>query len=630
MVGRLRWDTGRTGRRRAMLSMPLLLALLLPTVVGAPGVRPGITATMDATPGLYTNPLHIHLTASGPFESCADPSIIRGQQPGDSFWYIYCTDNPLNGADRAASGRLNDHYLPILRSRDLTHWTYVGDALSAPPAWFAAFSGLWAPDIQYFNGRYYLYYTVVGTLRAGRESVIGVATAPTPTGPWIDSGGPVVESQPAPDGGGARRWVFDSAVVADDAGRRFIFYGSFVGGISARRLSDDGLHADPAGDVPIASASRYEAVSVVKHGASFYLFASAGECCNGPLSGYGVFVGRSSDILGPYTDREGVPLLSGQVGGTPVLSANGNRWVGPGGNAVFTDESGQDWVLYHAIDRTDPYFAGSTATKRPALLDRLDWVDGWPVVHGGLGPSDTPQPTPKSRRDAVAIPSIVARQPDTPGPLDRAFTVDFTTLLSGPGDANAADSGPAWEWIRPPATDTVELVDGTLRFATQAGDLADHTASVLTLPAPAGDYILETRVGLDLPPEGCCQNFVQAGLVVYGDDDNYVKLVHLSINETRQVVFTKAVGPAPPRTPRAGNAVVGPVAALTYLRIVKRTQANEETYTAYSSRDGATWLQGSTWTATLGGDARLGLVAMGGTGYTATFDYLRIAPMPSP
>ncbi|MEP6642334.1 MAG: family 43 glycosylhydrolase, partial [Gaiellales bacterium] len=490
-----------------MLTVPLLLAVLLPTIVWAPGVRPGITASMDATPGLYTNPLHIHPTASGPFESCADPSIIRGQQPGDPFWYIYCTDNPLNGTDRAASGRLNDHYLPILRSRDLTHWTYVGDALGAPPPWFAGFSGLWAPDIQYFNGRYYLYYTVVGPLRSGRESVIGVATAPTPTGPWTDSGGPVIESQPTPDGG-ARRWVFDSAVVADDAGRRYIFYGSFVGGISARRLSDDGLHADPAGDVPIASASRYEAVSVVKHGASFYLFASAGECCNGPLSGYGVFVGRSSNILGPYTDREGVPLLGGQVGGTPVLGANGNRWVGPGGNAVFTDESGQDWVLYHAIDRADPYFAGGTATKRPMLLDRLDWADGWPVVNGGLGPSDTPQPAPTARRGAAAAPAIVAPPPDASGPLDRGRMVDFATLLTGPDVPESETPFGAWEWIRPPATDTVELVDGTLRVATQAGDLTDHTASLLSLPTPAGDYIVETRVGLDLPPEGCCQNFV--------------------------------------------------------------------------------------------------------------------------
>ena len=49
--------------------------------------------------------------------------------------------------------------------------------------------------------------------------------------------------------------------------------------------------------------------------------------------------------------RTGASLLAGQVGGTPVISMNGNRWVGPGHNAIFTDFEGQDWFVYHAVDR---------------------------------------------------------------------------------------------------------------------------------------------------------------------------------------------------------------------------------------------------------------------------------------
>lgn len=627
----------RRGGQRVLPSPPLLIALalvvILPASIGAPGIwraRTDITGSATRSPGHYTNPLRIQQTDAGPFESCADPSIIRGQQPGDPFWYVYCTDNPLNGADRAANGRLNDRYIPILRSRDLVEWTYVGDAIDGPPPWFTGFAGLWAPDIQYISGRYYLYYTVVGTLRSGRDSAIGVATAPAPTGPWTDSGGPVVESQPAPGGGGARRWVFDSAVVADDAGQRFIFYGSFVGGVSARRLSADGLHTDPATDVLIASANRYEAAVVVRHGGYYFLFASAGECCNGPLSGYGVFVGRATSVLGPYTDRAGVPLLGGQVGGTPVLSANGNRWIGPGGTAPFTDASGRDWVLYHAVDRTDPYFGGSTATKRPALMDRLDWIDGWPVVHGGRGPSATPQPAPSAQPGTISAAAVVIPPLAAPASLERAFTADFSGLLASSEASDPPEPVVPWEWIRQPSDDAIAIVDGTLRVATQEGDLTDHTASVLTLRAPAGDYIVETRVGLDVPTNGCCQEMVQAGLVIYSDDDTYLKLVPLAREETRQIIFAKSVAPSGPRAPRVGNTVVGPAGTWTYLRIVKRTQGGEETYTAYSSRDGVTWDQGSTWIAALGDDARLGLVAMGGAGYTASFDYLRIAAQPTP
>src|SRR3712207_8230860 len=39
----------------------------------------------------------------------------------------------------------------------------------------------------------------------------------------------------------------------------------------------------------------------------------------------------------------------------------------------------QDWVIYHAIDRNDPYRGGSPLgdfpVKRPVVLDPLDWLD---------------------------------------------------------------------------------------------------------------------------------------------------------------------------------------------------------------------------------------------------------------
>ncbi len=621
MIRRSRSRIARGLRARFRPPARVIVAALLIATVWA---SPTELARSDTTAGTYTNPLSIETTAAGPFESCPDPAIIRGRQPGDTFWYLYCTTNPLNDADRATNGRLNSHFLPMLRSRDVVHWEYVGDAFSQRPSWLAGFSGLWAPDIQFFNGRYYLYYTTNATQLPGRGSAIGVATSESPTGPWTDSGGPVVEPQPAPAGSRFGRWVYDPAVATDDAGQRYLVYGSFVGGISARRLSADGLQTEPASDVPVAAANRYEGVSIVRHADYYYLFASSGECCNGPLSGYSVLVGRSASILGPYTDREGVSLLAGQVGGTPVLSANGNRWIGPGHNTLFTDFAGQDWILYHAVERDDPYFAGTTTTKRPPLLDRLDWHDGWPVVHGGLGPSDTPQPAPAAQPGDAPRSALDFHQAQWPGWLDRARSVEFSALPSGAIGATLMSLSGPWQWVRPPATDTVSLIDGTLRFPTQTGGIEDHAAGILAEPEPPGEYAVETRVWLDVPPDGCCQNFVQAGLVVYGDDGNYLKLVHLSREQTRQVVFTKAIDPVPPRYPREGNTVVGPAGAWTYLRIEKRIRAGEGTYTAYSSRDGVAWTQGGAWTDALGRDARIGLVAMGGVGFTANFDYVRV------
>ncbi|MDF2745396.1 MAG: glycoside hydrolase family 43, partial [Actinomycetia bacterium] len=134
---------------------------------------------------------------------------------------------------------------------------------------------------------------------------------------------------------------------------------------------------------------------VVRHGRWYYLFASEANCCAGPTTGYTVFAGRSASPRGPFTDRDGISLLTSRVGGTIVVTPNGNTWVGTGHNAVVTDLAGQDWFVYHAIDRRDPFLDEPFGiNERPMLLDRLDWVDGWPTVRAGRWASEGPQRAP--------------------------------------------------------------------------------------------------------------------------------------------------------------------------------------------------------------------------------------------
>jgi arabinan endo-1,5-alpha-L-arabinosidase len=563
----------------------------------------------------YTNPLPIQIPGDGMVESCADPSLIRGQTPGDQYWYMYCTTDPLNDSDKTGSN-FNFRLIPMLRSLDLVNWTYMGDAFNARPGWVADDAGLWAPEIKFLNGQYYLYYTASWTDLPGGGSAIGVATSPSPLGPWTDSGTPAVEPHGAdccgPD---SRRWVFDPDVVKDN-GQLYIFYGSYFGGISARKLSTDGLRSDPTSQKLIAIPNRYEGTEIVKHGNYWYLFASATNCCNGPLTGYSVFVGRSRDALGPYKDREGASFLAGRVGGTPVLSMNGNRWVGPGHNSVFEDLNGQWWTVYHAVDRHDPYFASDPGfTKRPVLLDRVDWVDGWPLVRGGFWASDSPQPVPAAQPNMKINGDLTLATDDQPGDPLPAFSDEFNGAL-----------GTQWSWVREPDPSVYSVSDETFNFNTQPADLFvdSNNASVLKEQAPSGDYVVETKVQLNLAAEGCCWNFVQAGLVIYGDDDNYLKLVHVSIWETRQTEFAKELAPVPEEYPRYGNTVVAAPGDWTYLRIVKQNQAGEEHYTAYTSTDGEHWVRGGTWTHQLGSAANIGLVSMGGSGFTANFDYVHV------
>ena len=560
-------------------------------------------------PGTFRNPLTLDVGDGELAETCADPVVIRGQTPGDRYWYLYCTTDPLNDADRLANGDFNFRLIPTFRSLDLVNWDYQGDAFTERPAWVGDAAGLWAPEVSYFNGQYYLYYTAPETDTGG--SAIGVATSSSPTGPWTDAGGPVVA--PRPDGSNYF-WTYDAEVLEAN-GKRYLYFGSYYGGVFVRELSADGLTSLPETQTQVTIANRYEGTQIIRRGGYYYLLASVTNCCNGPLTGYSVFAGRSRSPLGPFVDKEGVSLLAGRVGGTPVISLNGNRWVGPGHNDTVRDFSGQDWLVYHAADREDPYFAGAVGfTKRPVLMDPLTWEGGWPSVRAGRWASDEEQPAP------AAQPGERSRVRVRPLRDDRAGR----TLLRDSFGGTALDA--AWTWVRPPAADSYSVANGAFTLETQAADLFvdSNNAPVLTRPLPAGDLVIQTRVGLDVPPEGCCQNFVQAGLVVYGDDDNFIKLVHASIFETRQTEFAKELAPVSEGFPRYGNTVVGPPGDLTDLRVVRRTVGDEEFYTAYTRQQGKPWVRGGTYTHTLGAGARLGLVAMGGAGFTATFDNVRV------
>ncbi|MBV9822666.1 MAG: family 43 glycosylhydrolase, partial [Actinobacteria bacterium] len=223
----------------------------------------------------YTNPLKLGLPSGAWAESCADPDVLRGRGT-DRHWYLYCTSDALTATELGPDGTPLIHNVPMFSSLDLIHWTYRGDAFPSKPSWVSGF--LWAPEIDYHDGKYLLYYAASDTSLPDGGSAIGVATSASPTGPWTDSGKPVVEPQgPA----GSRRWIFDPEVVYTPGGD-YIYFGSYFGGIAARRLSADGLSSDPASQQQVAIDNRYEGTNIVRHDGWYYLLGSATNCCNGP------------------------------------------------------------------------------------------------------------------------------------------------------------------------------------------------------------------------------------------------------------------------------------------------------------------------------------------------------------
>src|SRR5882672_2580218 len=91
--------------------------------------------------------------------SVHDPVMIRQ----DGTYYIFATGQGIS----------------VWSSRDMTNWQREKPVFAAPPAWAVeavpTFKGhIWAPDISYYGGKYYLYYSI--SAFGKNTSCIGVAT----------------------------------------------------------------------------------------------------------------------------------------------------------------------------------------------------------------------------------------------------------------------------------------------------------------------------------------------------------------------------------------------------------------------------------------------------------------------
>ena len=300
----------------------------------------GVGARPIAPQGEYFNPVVN--------QSLPDPTLIRAD---DGWFYLYATESVRN--------------VPVLRSRNLVDWEFVGTAFTrqSRPT-FEKGGGIWAPDINRIGDRYVMYYSMS---RWGGEWTcgIGVAVAERPEGPFDDLGR-LFRS----DEIGIRNCIDPCCV--EDGGKKYLFWGSFHG-LYGAELTDDGLSLKPGFKPVRIAGDAYEATYIHKRDGYYYLFASTGRCCEGLQSTYATVVGRSEHLFGPYVDRQGRPMLENNH---EMLIHGNPDFVGPGHNSrIVADDEGQDWILYHAVSRADP-------RGRALMADRVEWAGGWPRVEG--------------------------------------------------------------------------------------------------------------------------------------------------------------------------------------------------------------------------------------------------------
>lgn len=344
----------------------LVFAIILMSCGKSSGVKP----TKDTIPKepeqniLYRNPVFKPILA--------DPTVFK--DPNSEYFYAYGTEDYWS-----TDGK--NHLVAVVRSKDLINWTFVGDAFLIKPTWKAN-GGIWAPDIQYINGQYYLYYSY--SIWADPNPGIGLAIATNPEGPFVDQGKMFYSNE-----FGGKNCI--DPFYFEENNKKYLFVGSYNNdpgnGTYGVELSADAKSVPDYSKKFRIAAGDFEATVIHKRGSYYYFFGSKNNCCDGANSIYQVRVARSKSLHGPYLDKNGNDIAHAG-NGSLVLQRN-STFAGPGHNsAIITDKDGVDWILYHAMDTKNAMIG--TVNQRALMLDKVNWdADGWPLINNGYPSSQS-------------------------------------------------------------------------------------------------------------------------------------------------------------------------------------------------------------------------------------------------
>ena len=324
----------------------------------------------EGKPATFTNPVYPH--------SFPDPFVLkfRGE------YFAYCTGDAPDG-----------NLFPVLRSPDLVDWHTAGSAMqpldSRPPFY-------WAPEVNYDNGKFYLYYS------AGNEILmeIRVAVADRPEGPFIDAGVRLTHEE----------FAIDAHVFVDDDGTRYLFYATDfleyaqigTGTVVDRMLDWNTLEGRPR---PVTRAKydwqvydparkekggvrwyTVEGPTVLKRKGKYFEMFSGGNWQN---KTYGVSVAVTDDIR---RDEEWTQFSDGEKI-LPILRTIPDKVVGPGHNSVVRGPNNRElYCVYHRW----------TEAGRVLSIDRMGFAGdrifiAGPTTTTQIGPFRPNKRAPNSR-----------------------------------------------------------------------------------------------------------------------------------------------------------------------------------------------------------------------------------------
>jgi hypothetical protein len=363
------------------------------------------TGPIDANPAGSWTPLITENLSPRTHAGYGDPAVLKI----DDGWLLTATSN--DGPDG----------FPLVFSPDLKNWEHRGFVFleDQMPSWVATgrhVADFWAPEMQQVGDEYWVAYTA---REKSNALAIGLARAPSPFGPWVDNGQPLITGgKVLYPGTAASGGVIDSHIFKDVDGTPYLFWKNDTNGLWPRPLAgllrehphlitelfeseeDQRTAAFAAAVQPWANTRRPME--------RFFWMQMLIEAAidNWPrVRPALVTFGRAEEIVEamrtPIHARRLAPDGRSLIGEEKVVLANDQDWEGHLIEGPFvTYQQGRYWMFYAGNDFSTPAYGIGVAvadhplgpyTKQgePLLKSARDW---WAPGHASVAPGPDGQP----------------------------------------------------------------------------------------------------------------------------------------------------------------------------------------------------------------------------------------------
>ncbi|MHA6247172.1 family 43 glycosylhydrolase [Pontibacter sp. CAU 1760] len=280
----------------------------------------------------------------------ADPDVLYAEKTGK--FYIYPTSDGFTGWAGT--------YFKTFSSEDLVSWKDEGVILDLHKDVRWADRNAWAPTIieKKLNGEYKYFYYFTAAQK------IGVAVADNPTGPFVDSGKPLIDKLPEGVKGGQQ---IDPDVFTDpESGKSYLYWGN--GYMAVAELMPDMTSLKPGTTRVITPDATFrEGAHVFFRNGTYYFLWSEDDTRS---ENYRVRYGMSTSPVGKIKVPENNLVIA---------KAPEKGIYATGHNSVIQVPGRDEWyIVYHRFNFPKGIAMGDAAGyNREVCIDRMEFnADG--------------------------------------------------------------------------------------------------------------------------------------------------------------------------------------------------------------------------------------------------------------